>query len=85
MLQEHETSEMRGSVRAVCIFYAIALLLNAQALERQADLLPYGPGRTVAVAILWPVARVAAWGPGCVRAWVETGRESLWKRLENRS
>ncbi len=46
------------AARAVFLFYLVAALLNADALERGASRMPYGRGRDVCLRVTAPLARV---------------------------
>lgn len=49
----------RQSHQALAIFYGLLLLLNGSALLREAELMPYGRGRDICVALARPLAAVS--------------------------
>lgn len=61
---------------AVAVFYAAALLLNADGLHRGASRLPYGPLHSAATAAIRPVQEVA-------RVFRLTTIRSLVERISN--
>lgn len=72
----HEAKDKDGRHRkifkAVAVFYAAALLLNAEGLHRNALRLPYGHLRDAAVAVTAPVATLGRkLGLTKIRSWVE--------------
>lgn len=62
----------RQAHRALAVFYVLMLLLNGSALLREAELLPYGRGRDVCVALARPLAAVSgATRLDRPRGWIE--------------
>ncbi len=62
----------RRAHATVIWFYIVAALFNGEALLREAELMPYGYGRDIAVAAARPLAAVAKLtGVGRLRAWSE--------------
>jgi hypothetical protein len=63
---------LRRAAAGFMAFYLAALLLNAEALEHDLDLIKYGWRRNVSVAMIRPVAAVSrGLGLGKPRQWLE--------------
>jgi len=56
---KQDASPLKKVGAAVAVFYAAALLLNAEGLLRNAQRLPYGTYREYAIALSEPVAMLA--------------------------
>lgn len=64
--------ELAAVHRAVALFYALITLCNGPAMLREAELMRYGRGRDVAVALARPLAAVShATGLDRPRRWIE--------------
>jgi len=61
------------TILAVALFFLVSLLLNGEALHRNADQMPYGPVRQISLRLTAPLRAVSrASRLPLLRAWIET-------------
>lgn len=81
MIKQHRT-EIKKASMAIVVFYILMLLMNGEALLRNAELLPFGTFRRCMVFICQPFGKIASVGPGWLRAEVGDARDAYWKGVE---
>lgn len=79
MIKEVNKKQVWRAMMALAVFYVVALLMNGEALLRNAKLMPYGRYRDTMVVLVQPFAWLSQNGLGWVRERVAEERDKYWE------